>query len=35
MGKVLKRLFEMQLDNEFETRTQGLKAAQGILKGKK
>ena len=35
MGKVLKRLFEMQLDNEFETRAQGLKAAQGILKGKK
>ena len=35
MGKVLKRLYGMQLDNEFETRAQGLKAAQEILKGKK
>jgi tRNA nucleotidyltransferase (CCA-adding enzyme) len=35
MGKVLKRLYGMQLDNEFETRAQGLKAALGILKGKK
>lgn len=35
MGRILKRLFEMQLDNEFETRAQGLKAAQRILKGKK
>jgi tRNA nucleotidyltransferase (CCA-adding enzyme) len=35
MGKVLKRLYGMQLDNEFETRAQGLKAALSILKGKK
>jgi len=35
MGKVLKRLFRMQLDNEFETRALGLKAAQRILKVKK
>ena len=35
MGKVLKRLYRMQIDNKFETRAQGLKAAQKILMGKK
>jgi tRNA nucleotidyltransferase (CCA-adding enzyme) len=35
MGKILRRLYELQLDNAFETRAQGLKAAEQILKGKK
>ena len=35
MGKLLKKLYGMQLDNAFETRAQGLKAAQEIVKGSK
>jgi hypothetical protein len=35
MGKILKRLYGMQLDNAFETKAQGIKAAQALLKGKK
>jgi tRNA nucleotidyltransferase/poly(A) polymerase len=30
MGKILKKLYELQLDNVFETKAQGLKAAQKI-----
>jgi len=32
MGKVLDRLFQMQLDNEFDTRENGLKAAERLLR---
>jgi tRNA nucleotidyltransferase (CCA-adding enzyme) len=35
MGKILKRLYELQLDNVFETKAQGLKAAEKIIKRKK
>lgn len=35
MGKILKRLYELQLDNVFETKAQGLKAAEKIIKGKR
>jgi hypothetical protein len=35
MGKLLKRLYEMQLDNVFETKTQGRRAAERLLKGEK
>ena len=35
MGKILKRLYEMQLDNAFETRAQGNRAAEGLIRGKK
>jgi tRNA nucleotidyltransferase (CCA-adding enzyme) len=35
MGKILKRLYELQLDNAFETKAQGLKAAQKIIRRKK
>jgi hypothetical protein len=35
MGKILKRLYGMQLDNAFETRAQGIRAAEGLIKGKK
>jgi len=35
MGKLLKRLYGMQLDNAFETRAQGIRAAQNLIKGKK
>jgi tRNA nucleotidyltransferase (CCA-adding enzyme) len=35
MGKILKRLYRMQLDNGFETRAQGIRAAEGLIKGKK
>jgi len=35
MGKMLKRLYELQLDNAFETKAQGLKAAQKIIKRRK
>jgi len=35
MGKILKRLYGMQLDNGFETRAQGIRAAEGLIKGKK
>lgn len=31
MGKVLKKLYELQLDNEFETKAQGLKIARKII----
>jgi len=32
MGKILKELYQMQLDNEFETKKQGLKMAEEIIK---
>ena len=32
MGKILKKLYQLQLDNEFETRPQGLKIARKIIK---
>jgi tRNA nucleotidyltransferase (CCA-adding enzyme) len=35
MGKILKRLYGMQLDNAFETRAQGIRAAEGLIKRKK
>ncbi len=35
MGKLLKRLYQLQLDNAFETRAQGLEAAARLIKGKK
>lgn len=35
MGKILKKLYEMQLDNAFETKAQGLEAAENLLKRKK
>jgi tRNA nucleotidyltransferase (CCA-adding enzyme) len=35
MGKVLKRLYGMQLDNAFETKAQGIQVAEGLIKGKK
>jgi tRNA nucleotidyltransferase (CCA-adding enzyme) len=35
MGKILKRLYEMQLDNAFETKDQGIRAAAGLIKGKR
>ncbi len=35
MGKLLKRLYEMQLDSAFETKAQGVRAAKVLLKGKK
>jgi tRNA nucleotidyltransferase/poly(A) polymerase len=35
MGKILKRLYGMQLDNAFETKAQGIRAAEGLIKGKK
>ncbi|MGB7295512.1 MAG: HD domain-containing protein [Candidatus Aminicenantales bacterium] len=35
MGKILKRLYEMQLDNAFETRAQGVRAAEHLFKEKK
>lgn len=31
MGKILKHLYQKQLDNEFDTRDQGLKAAQKLV----
>jgi tRNA nucleotidyltransferase (CCA-adding enzyme) len=34
MGKILKKLYQLQLDNEFETRSQGLKIARKIIKDK-
>jgi hypothetical protein len=33
MGKVLKRLYAMQIDNAFETRAGGLKAARKLVGG--
>ena len=35
MGKILQRLYNMQLDNEFETKTGGFKLAAKIIQGKK
>jgi tRNA nucleotidyltransferase (CCA-adding enzyme) len=35
MGRLLKRLYEMQLDNAFETKAQGVRAAERLLKEKK
>jgi tRNA nucleotidyltransferase/poly(A) polymerase len=35
MGKILKRLYELQLDNVFETKAQGLKEAERLNAGKK
>jgi len=35
MGKVLKRLYGMQLDNAFETKARGIQVAEGLIKGKK
>ena len=35
MGKILKRLYGMQLDNAFETKAQGIRVAEGFIKGKK
>jgi len=35
MGKILKRLYRMQLDNAFETKAQGVRVAQSLIKGKK
>ncbi|MDH4270774.1 MAG: hypothetical protein OEW18_02225, partial [Candidatus Aminicenantes bacterium] len=35
MGKILKRLYEMQLDNAFETKAQGIRTAERLLKEKK
>lgn len=35
MGKILKRLYELQLDNVFEIKTQGLKAAEKLIRVKK
>ncbi len=32
MGKILKKLYQLQLDNEFETKKQGLELAQKIAK---
>jgi len=32
MGKILKELYELQLDNVFETKVQGLRAAERLLK---
>ena len=34
MGEILKQLYQMQLDNEFETRDQGLKIAKKLIKEK-
>ena len=35
MGKILKRLYEMQLDNVFETKARGIRAAESLVRGKK
>lgn len=35
MGKILKRLYGMQLDNAFETKAQGIRSAQRLIRGKK
>jgi len=34
MGKILKKLYKLQLDNEFETKADGLKLAKKIIEGK-
>ena len=33
MGKILKKLYQMQLDGEFETKRQGLRKAKDIIAG--
>jgi tRNA nucleotidyltransferase (CCA-adding enzyme) len=35
MGLILKRLYGLQLDNAFETRAQGIRAAENLIKRKK
>ena len=35
MGKILKTLYQHQLDNEFETKNQGLRMAKKIIEGKR
>jgi tRNA nucleotidyltransferase/poly(A) polymerase len=35
MGQLLRRLYELQLDNVFESKAGGLRAAEQIIKGKK
>jgi tRNA nucleotidyltransferase (CCA-adding enzyme) len=35
MGKILKRLYELQLDNVFETKAEGLKAAERLVRSLK
>ncbi len=35
MGQLLKKLYRLQLDNHFETRTQGLKLARKLIREKK
>jgi tRNA nucleotidyltransferase/poly(A) polymerase len=35
MGRILKSLYELQLDNAFETRAQGVRAAERLLKEKR
>ncbi len=35
MGKILKRLYSLQLDNAFDTRVQGLKAAEKLVRRSK
>jgi tRNA nucleotidyltransferase/poly(A) polymerase len=35
MGKILRRLYELQLDNVFETKAQGLREAERLIAGKK
>lgn len=35
MGKILKKLYNLQLDNAFETKSQGLKIARKLIDGKK
>ncbi len=32
MGKILKKLYQLQLDNEFETKEEGLKTAKKVIK---
>ena len=32
MGKILKKLYQLQLDNEFETKKSGLKYAEKLIK---
>ena len=32
MGKILKRLYGLQLDNAFETRAQGIRAAEKLVR---
>jgi tRNA nucleotidyltransferase (CCA-adding enzyme) len=35
MGKILKRLYELQLDNVFESKPQGLREAERLIAGKR